>query len=183
MAALPPLASPAYAQAAGMAGVGQSEVIAFRANVNAVDMNARTITLTGPRGNAFTFKVGDAVQNLAQVKPGDNVIAHIFSSRTFVLSPPGATLPPNSLTLAGAGAPTGSLPAGMVASRLVVTGLVVSVDTANHTLQLVDPQGGPVRTVNVVTPQVQQAMGMVKPGDTITAVIDDVLLAQLEPAT
>jgi hypothetical protein len=181
--ALPPLASPALAQAAGMGGIGQSEVIAFRATVKAVDMNTRQVTLTGPRGNTFSLTASDAVRNLAQVRPGDSVIAHVASSRTFVLSPPGAQTPPNSLTLAGTSAPLGDLPAGAVATRLVVTGLVVSVDTANHTLQLVDPSGGPVRTVNVVTEQGQQSLGSVKPGDRITAFIEDVVLASVEPAT
>jgi hypothetical protein len=181
-AGLPPLAPPAFAQAA-LGGIGQSEVIAFRATVKAVDMATRDVTFTGPRGNSFTLKASDAVRNLAQVKPGDNVVAHIFASRTFVLSPPNTPVPPNSLTLAGTAAPLGDLPAGAVAARLVLNATVVSVDMANHTLQVVDPQGGPVRTVNAVTQQGQQALGSVKPGDTITAFIEDVVLAQVEPAT
>jgi hypothetical protein len=68
-ALLPPFSPEARAQAPGLAGVGETETIAIRATVKAVDMKTRTVTLVGPQGETKTLKVGDQVQNLAQVKP------------------------------------------------------------------------------------------------------------------
>jgi len=44
------------------------------ARVNDVDPQNHTITVTGPSGIPATIKVGDSVQNLDQIKKGDNVI-------------------------------------------------------------------------------------------------------------
>jgi hypothetical protein len=44
------------------------------ANVEAVDWHKRTITLRGPQGNVTTYKVGDGVTRLNDVKMGDQVV-------------------------------------------------------------------------------------------------------------
>ena len=68
-------------------------------------------------------------------------------------------------------------------TKIVVTGTVVGVDPVAHTLQLVNPTGGMVRTVNVVTPEGQKSMGLVKVGDTITAIITEAVAIAVEPVT
>ena len=50
-----------------------------------------------------------------------------------------------------------------------------------HTISLVNPKGGEVRTLNVKDPEYQQMMSMIKVGDTITAVISEALIAAVEP--
>lgn len=179
---LPPHSPPARAQAPGLAGVGETETIAIRATVKAVDMKTRTVTLVGPQGETKTLKVGDQVQNLAQVKPGDIVVARYYESVAYVLSPPGTKVPEDVLAAAAERAAPGQMPAGGVASKLTVTGLVVGVNQAAHTLQLVDPAGGEIRTIAVKDPQNQQMMGSIKVGDTITAYITEALVAAVEPA-
>ncbi len=174
--------SEAFAQASQMAGIGHRQTISARATVKSIDMSTRTVTLEGAAGNTIVLKVGDQVRNLAQVKPGDTVIAHYFQSSAYVLSPPGAKLPANSMAMAGARAAPGTLPGGALGTRLTVTGLVVGVDPTEHTVSLVDPSGGPVRIVDVVTPAGQRALNMVKVGDTITAIITEAVLVGVEPA-
>lgn len=44
------------------------------ATVDNVDYQNRIVTLTGPRANTESFKVGDNVQDLQQVKRGDQVV-------------------------------------------------------------------------------------------------------------
>ena len=44
------------------------------ATVDAIDPRTRMISLTGPRGNTVSFKLGDAVQDLDQIHPGDQVV-------------------------------------------------------------------------------------------------------------
>ncbi|HTW28074.1 MAG TPA: hypothetical protein VME92_13165 [Acetobacteraceae bacterium] len=180
--AAPPAAAPARAQASGMAGIGQSDTVTERATVQSVDLAQRQVTLVGPRGGVVTLKVPDTVRNLAQVKPGDTVIAHYHASVTYVLSPRGTRTPRNSLTTGAARAAPGEMPAGAAGARLVVTGLVVGIDQAAHQVQVVSPEGGPVRTIDVVTPAGQRSLPMVKVGDTITAISTAAVLVAVEPA-
>jgi len=172
----------ARAQATGMAGVGQSQTITVRATVEAVDLPSRTVTLVGPQGNSLTVQVSDAVRNLPQVKPGDKVNVTYVASAAYVLAPKGSKLPDDSLTAGAVRAPQGQMPAGAVGAKLVVTGTVVGIDSGAHTLQLVNPSGGPVRTIAVVTPQGQKAMQLIKVGDTITAIISQAVAVSVEPA-
>jgi hypothetical protein len=179
----PSLSTPARAQASSMAGIGESETISVRATVKAIDQKSRLVTLVGPQGNTLLLKVGDEVRNLAQVKPGSKVIVRYRASIAYVLAPPGTKLPDDSLTAAGARAAPGQMPAGAVGAKLVVTATVVGVDPIAHTLQLISPSGGLIRSVNVVTPEGQQSMKMIKVGDTITAVISEAVAIAVEPAT
>ena len=116
---LPPFATLAMAQASGMAGVGETETVTIRATVKAVDMKTRTVTLLGPQGETKTMKVGAQVQNLAQVKPGDIVVARFYDSVAYVLSPPGTKVPEDTLAAAAARAAPGGIPAGGVAEKVV----------------------------------------------------------------
>jgi hypothetical protein len=51
--------------------MGGGDVTAVTAQVQAVDLAKRIVTLKGPEGNVFDVKVGDEVRNLPQVKVGD----------------------------------------------------------------------------------------------------------------
>jgi hypothetical protein len=78
------------------------------------------------------------------------------------------------------GAPPGQLPAAAAANCIVVTGLVVGIDLADHSLQLIDPSGGEVHTVTVIHPQRQRQLGRVKVGDKITAYMTEALLISVD---
>ena len=183
-ALLPPFAPPAWAQASGMFGVGDTDTVTVRATVKAVDMKTRTVTLVGPQGETKTMKVGDQVQNLAQVKPGDIVVARFYDSVAYVVAPAGTKLPEDAMAIAEAQAAPGELPAGGVGAKIIVTGLVVGVNPMAHTISLVNPPpaGGEIRTLTVKNPEYQQMLPQIKVGDTITAVITEALVAAVEPA-
>jgi hypothetical protein len=177
----PPLVTPAFAQASGMVGIGESDTIVLTATVKAIDLPSRMVTLVGPRGNTVVLKVGEEVRNLPQVKPGNKVLVRYHGSVTYVLSPRGAKLPDDSLAGGGIRAAPGQTPAGAVAAKLVVTETVIGVDQAAHTLQVVNPSGGMVRTVPVTTPEGQQNMKLIKVGDTITAIVSEAVAVAVEP--
>jgi Cu/Ag efflux protein CusF len=181
---LPTLASPARAQgqAPQMFGAGDVDAVTVRATVKSVDMKTRKVTLVSANGETMTMKAGDQVQNLAQVKPGDVVVARFYESVAFIVAPPGTKLPEDAMAVAEAKAVPGELPAGGVATKMVVTGLVVGVNPTAHTLSLVDPAGGEVHTIKVKDPQYQQMMDKIKVGDTITAVISEAVVGVVEPA-
>jgi hypothetical protein len=171
----------AVAQASGMVGIGESDTFVLRATVQAIDLPSRMVTLVGPRGNVVSLRVSEEVRNLPQVKPGNKVLVRYHGSVTYVLSPRGSQLPKDTLTAAGTRAAPGQMPAGAAAAKLVVTETVIGVDQMSHTLQIVNPSGGQVRTVAVTTPEGQQNMKMIKVGDTITAVVSEAVAVAVEP--
>lgn len=183
-AMLPPYSPPARAQASGMFGAGDTDTVSLRATVKAVDMKTRTVILVGPQGETKTLKVSDQVKNLAQVKPGDTVVARFYDAVAYVVAPAGTKLPENAMAMAEAQAAPGELPAGGVGTKIIVTGLVVGVNPVAHTISLVNPPpaGGEIRTLTVKNPQYQQMLPQIKVGDTITAVISEALVVAVEPA-
>ena len=64
---------------------------------------------------------------------------------------------------------------------MIVTGAVVGVDLANHTISLVNPSGGMVHTFDVTDPQRQAALKRVKVGDSLTAIGTEAFAVALEP--
>ncbi len=177
-----PLSSPARAQASGMAGIGSTETITARATVQAVDPATRRVTVVGAEGNTVSMTAGPQVINFDQIKPGDTVLVRYDRSTQYVLSPPGAKLPKSRLTGAAVGAAKGQMPAGAIGSRLIVSGLVAGIDASNHTLRVVNPSGGEVRTIPVVSKQGLQNFDMIKVGDTITAVSSQAVAVSVERA-
>lgn len=178
---LVPASPPALAQADRMSGIGLHDTVTTRATVKEIDQATRTVTLVGSQGETTTLKVGDQVRNLSQVKVGDTVVARYYASVAFVLAPPGTKLPDDSLTVAGGRARPGSLPAGVLGTKAVVTGLVVGVDPVAHTLSLVDPSGGRVRTLHVTDPRALRSLTRIKVGDTITAVASEAVAVAVDP--
>ena len=69
----------------------------------------------------------------------------------------------------------------MVANKVVVTGTVLAIDAANHTLKLASPEGGAVHTVTVKTTEGRKAMAQMRVGDTITAYLTESLLLTVKP--
>ena len=111
---------PAWGQASGMGGIGSSQTITARAKVQAIDLD--------------------------KVKVGDTVVTTYYASTVLVLSAPGTEVPDNQVKTAMARAAKGQMPAGALGTKMVVTGTVVSVDLAHHTISLVNPSGGMVRS-------------------------------------
>src|ERR1700733_8194912 len=161
---------PAWGQASAMGGIGSSQTITARAKVQAIDVAAREVTLVGPEGNVFTLHAGDAVRDLDKIKVGDTVVATYYASIMLVLSAPGTQVPDNQVDAARARAAKGQMPAGALATRVIVTGTVVGVDLANHTISLVNPSGGKVQTFGVTDARQQAALKRVKVGDSLTAI-------------
>jgi hypothetical protein len=58
------------------------------ARIDAVDVQKREVTLTGPRGNTATLKVGDAVQNLDQIQKGDQVVVRYTEAIALAVDKP-----------------------------------------------------------------------------------------------
>ncbi len=181
----PPVPPPTVTTAAVEAPhtTGNAALLTATARVVSVDHTNRVVRLRGPKGRTFTVDVGPEVKNFDQIRPGDTVTVQYYKSIAFTLGKPGAPTPADTASTGLATAEPGALPAGLVARRITVTGLVTGIDMDAHTLTLVDPKGGGLQTIHVTDPQRQQDMQAVKVGDTITATITQALAISVERVT
>jgi hypothetical protein len=86
---------------------------------------------------------------------------------------------------AEAGAPVlGSVirgPTGATVQTRRLRAMVVGVHPSSHTVDVVDPSGGGIRTVHVHDSARVAALANLKPGDIITAVVTDSLATSIQP--
>jgi len=172
---LPPIA-PAAAQsdAAGMAGVGRSATVTVRGAITAIDTAARKVTLRNQKGHTVTVTVPADVGDLSRVQVGDVVMATLRVSLRFVQSQPGIGGPKPSTTMRAGAARDGNAAAGAVSDKIVRTAVVMGVNPADNTVQLVDPAGGEVRTLHVRDPEMQQMLPRLRVGAIITMIATEV---------
>lgn len=160
--------------------IPQDAAVAVHAKITALDPVRRQLTLTGQSGAKVTLQAAPAVR-MEMLKVGDVVDAQYYRSVAFLISPPGTTAPEDEIqrTIAR---PV-EAPGGVGVQVSKVSGLVVGVDPGANRVDLVDPAGGAVFTVNVTDPERQAALPKLKVGDTVTAVISEALAVSIQPAT
>jgi hypothetical protein len=141
------------------------------------------VTLAGASGNAVTLTAGPLVR-LDLLKVGDRVNAKYYRSVGFVVNPPagGNGVPVSNDQIAQITAQPAQAPGGVGVRLTEVSGTVVGIDLATHSVDLVNPSGGAIYTVDVTDPARIALLGTLKLGDTITAVISQALAVSIEPA-
>ena len=173
--------APAWSQGAALTGITTVATYSGAARIASVDQGSRTVSLAFADGRTGTYKVGDLVQNLGQVRAGDTIEGSYEERLSFVLSGPNTATPRDREVAAAAGAAQGQLPAGAGARQVVVTWLVVGTNVATNSISLVDPAGGQIRTFQVQTAEGRALLPQVKPGDKLTAVSTELLLIAVVP--
>ena len=184
MSMSPPAAStPATAAPSAQNVIPQSEAVTLQAKIRSIDVATRAIKLQGPDGEDVTVIAGPAVR-LNLLKRGQTVNAQYYRSVAFVINPPqgGNGVPVSTNQWAQVSAQPAEAPGGIAVRLIKVSGTVVAIDLASNTLSLVNPSGGVVTNVTVTDPARIAALSSLKVGDTVTAVISQVLAVSVEPA-
>ncbi len=145
-------------------GAAVIDVVKMTATVEKVDYATRMVTLKGPKGNMLTFKAGDAVKNLDQVKVGDKVVAkYLESVAVFVRK---SSDPPSAGEMDAVGvAPKGAMPGMVMVKTDEVTAKVTAVDVKGRTLTLMGPEG---KTQKFKVDKSVKRLNEIKKGDDIT---------------
>ena len=120
------------------APVELTEDKALEAEVVAVDVSQKMVTLRGPAGDDVTIRVPGA-RNLAQVEPGD--ILKVIYSATYraSLAEPGRS--DSGAVLSAGRAPEGAAPGGFVAAEAATTVEVISVSEDGGSVSVRDEEG------------------------------------------
>jgi hypothetical protein len=165
-----------------LAGLGSLKKTTATVTVKSVDPATRHVVVTTAAGETFTLKAPQAMRNFDRLKVGDKITATYALETEFAISPPNGQLPPDTETTIAARAAKGEVPAAVVANHIVVTGAVLGINMANHTVKVVNPKGGEVHTISVSTAAGRKAMAKLKVGDYVTAYITEALLISTQPA-
>ena len=174
-------AATGWSQGAPAAGISSVSAYSGTARITAVDPAARMVTLAFPDGRTASYKVGDTVQNLGQVRVGDTIEGAYEERLSFVLSGPNTATPRDRQVAAAARAAPGQTPAGAIARQTVMSWTVVRTDVAANSTSLVDPGGGQVRTFDVRTAEGRAQLPQVKAGDKLTAISTELTLVAVTP--
>jgi hypothetical protein len=162
--------------------IASSDISTVRGRVIAVNPKTRAITLRGPEGNTLQVVASDEIKNIDRIKKGEDVVLRFRRSVALILTRPGEPLPDMSVSESSSRNPAGGEPGGTAVRHVTVTGNVVAIDMATHTISLVPPSGGAVRTIAVTDPQRQEQMSHINIGDRLTAVFTEAVAISLEPA-
>jgi hypothetical protein len=174
--------APPAAMAASSVATASSQSVSAKVTVKSIDAATRHLVVANAAGEVMTLKVPTSVRNFSQIKVGDTIKATYTLETEIVISSPNTPLPSDTQAVIAARAAKGQLPAAAVANGAVVTGAVLAIDMAKHTLKIVNPKGGEVHTIVVKSADRQKAMANLKVGDTITAYVMESLVIAVNPA-
>jgi hypothetical protein len=154
----------------------KSKLTTVTATVEAIDQATRMVTLKGPEGNTFTFKAGEEVRNLPQVKVGDQVIAKYYEALAVEVKKPGEATPGVTKEEALGRAKPGEKPAGVMASQVTITATVQAIDTKKPSVTLKGPEGN-IKEIKIKDPK---RLENVKVGDLVVITYTEALAISVE---
>ncbi len=156
--------------------VSETEVTTVRVTVVSVDYDDRIVTVRGPKGKVVELKVSDQVHNLAQVKPGDQVVAKYYESVAIEVKKPG-TVQPGATEASGIKRSAfGEKPSGMAARTQTVVATILHIDRASQMVTLKGPTGKVVE-VHVKDPT---RLERVKKGDRVEITYTEALAISVD---
>jgi hypothetical protein len=163
--------------------VPQSERMTMQAKITKIDPTTRAVTLRSRSGSPVTVIAGPAVR-LELLKPGQTVNADYYRSVGFVVTSPrgGNGTPVSNNQATGMLAQNLHTPGGVAIQTTQISGSVVGIDLAAHRIDVVNPSGGGVYTLDVTDPARIAQLPMLNIGDTVTAVVSQTLAVSITPA-
>jgi hypothetical protein len=130
-----------------------SEEATIQAKVTAIDPSNRQVTLAGATGNRVAVVAGPNVR-LGMLKIGDTVNARYYRSVGFVVNRPagGTGVPVSDDQMTQIIAQPVQAPGGIGVRLTKISGTVVGIDMAGHSVDVVNPSGGGIYTLDVTDP-------------------------------
>lgn len=163
--------------------IPQSQAVTLQAKITAIDPSTRAVTLRGPDGNEVTVIAGPMVR-LDMLKVRQTVNVQYYRSVAFAVNPPqgGMGVPVSNNQITQFMAQPATAPGGVAVRVVKISGTVVAVDLSSNSISVVNPSGGRVMTIDVTDPSRIAMLPSLKVGDTITAVVSQVLAVSITPA-
>ena len=159
--------------------VERSQVVSTRATVEAIDHKTRMVTLRDADGRKFSFRAGEEVRNLPQVKKGDQVVAEYYEGIAAEVRPPTdeERANPSALVEAAGRAPLGDKPGAAAARSVRTVATITRIDRGD--LVTLEGPGGESFTVKARDPK---NVAAVRVGDTVVITYTEALAISVEAA-
>jgi Cu/Ag efflux protein CusF len=152
--------APAAAEKAPGRAAGRA--VQVKGTVAAVDKDAKTITLKGPKGRTLTLDVQDP-SKLEAVKVGDPVVATYMEAIAFQIRKPGTATPGTTVQESRVSSKPGETPAGAIGQEVSVTATITEINKKAGTVTIKGPQGN-AETIKAKDPK---NLDLVKVGDLV----------------
>ena len=151
----------------------ETEIVRFEARVKAVDLERRLVTLTDASGEEAVFHADAAVQNLPQVRVGDELVGQRAESMVLEVREPTAEERDAGVSIleVNATAPPGDKPAGRFVRQIVAVLTIEAIDAEAGTATL----RGPAGNARVLPVRDRRNLERVKVGDTVVATYTEAL--------
>ena len=143
-------------------GRAVGKAVQVKGTVAAVDKDAKTITLKGPKGRTLTLDVQDP-SKLEAVKVGDPVVATYMEAVAFQIKKPGTATPGTTVQESRASSKPGETPAGAIGQEVSVTATITEINKKAGTVTIKGPQGNS-ETIKARDPK---NLDLVKVGDLV----------------
>ena len=121
-------------------GRAAGKAVQVKGTVAAVDKDAKTITLKGPKGRTVTLDVQDP-SKLEAVKVGDPVVATYMEAVAFQIKKPGTATPGTTVQESRVSSKPGETPAGAIGQEVSVTATITEVNKKAGTVTIKGPKG------------------------------------------
>jgi hypothetical protein len=130
------MSKPAAPSGPPPSGTIGEKAISTTATVQKIDHKQRKVTLKRADGTMTTIQVGESVQNLPQVKVGDEVTVTYYESLAYEVKKPGQAEPGAAVGEQVERAKPGEKPAGAVAQVAQITATITAIDKKAGTVTL-----------------------------------------------
>lgn len=167
-------AAPGSARSEPVPELTKADEIAIRGTILAIDPARRTVVVQSPERDTLTFKAIDRVTNFSGLKPGQLVDVRYYRVTDYLVArtTPEVTEMARAMVRDPARAP--GLPGSEMRARLwTLEGMVVRTDMAARKVEVVDANGGIIRSPWIKTPEGQFELEKFKPGDMVTMVFSE----------
>jgi len=158
-----------------------TEVEEIEAEVTAVDVSRRLVSLRGPDGNELTIQAGPEVRNLAQIRVGDRL--SVSYTRAFIASMTEEGQPASEGTVAigAVRAEEGERPGAAVGGMISATVEIISIGEDGTSVTFRGPTGD-LRSMDVLREEARAFVRKLKLGDMVDLTYAEAIAIEIKPA-
>ena len=153
------------------------EMVTATATVTKLDLATRMVTLQRADGSLITFRAGESVRNLPQVKVGDEVLATYYESLAYAVKKPGDGEVGTNVEEEATRAKLGERPGGAGGRVTTVTTRIDAIDKSAGTVTLKGADGEAF-TVKVRDPKNLERVAV---GDLVEITLTEAVAVSVDP--
>ncbi len=146
-------------------GVLIQKAVKVTATVISVDKADRNITVKGSEGKVRKIEMTEDVKNFDQIRPGDEVVAEVYSALAMRLAEPGKEIKDTAENIVTV-AKTGEKPKVVNVDIVDVLAEISAIDVSTREVVVMGPMG---RSVSIVVPEDIEKFDQLKIGDKVNA--------------